>query len=91
LQWHSDEELLVGKIIGNGILLAWMIVFLHQNQLCNGPILILFKSLVVFLLMANVLGMTERNHKKKATIDHLLAHLSPAAFFLLSVSATSVV
>jgi hypothetical protein len=93
LQWHSDEELLVGKIIDNGILLAsWMIVFLHQNQLCNhGPILTLFESLVVFLLMAIVLGMTERNHKKEATIDHLLAHLSPAAFFLLSVSATSVV
>jgi hypothetical protein len=41
---------------------------LHQNQLCNGPILTLFESLVVFLLMAIVL-MTERNHKKEANID----------------------
>jgi hypothetical protein len=75
LQWHSDEELLVGKITDNGILLARMIIFLHQNQLCNGPILTLFESLVVFLLMAIVL-MTEQNHKKEANID---------------VSATSVV
>jgi hypothetical protein len=34
------EDLLVGKIIDNGILfLAPMILLLHQNQLCNRPIL----------------------------------------------------
>jgi hypothetical protein len=42
------EDLLEGKIIDNGILLARMIRLLHQNQLCNGPILALFESLVVF-------------------------------------------
>jgi hypothetical protein len=47
--------------------------------------------------MAIVLGMTERNHKKEGTIDHLLAHLLPAdlalariTFSLLSVSEASV-
>jgi len=65
----------VRKDLDSGILLAQMILLLHQNQLCNGPILTLFESLVVFLLMAIVL-MTERNHKKEANID---------------VSATSVV
>jgi hypothetical protein len=46
---------------------------LHQNQLCNGPILTLFESLVVFLLIAIALGMTERNDQE--AIDHLLTHL----------------
>jgi hypothetical protein len=41
------EDLLVGNIIDNGILLARKIL-LHQNQLCNAPILTLFESLVVF-------------------------------------------
>jgi hypothetical protein len=36
----QPEVLLVGKIIDNGILLfARMILLLHQNQLCNRPIL----------------------------------------------------
>jgi hypothetical protein len=71
---------------------------LHQNQLCNGPILTLFESLVVFLLIAIALGMTERNDQE--AIDHLLTHLllvdlSPCkhvlhSCFLLSVSEASV-
>jgi hypothetical protein len=40
------ENLLVGKIIDNGILLARMIL-LHQNQLCNGPVLTLSQSCFV--------------------------------------------
>jgi hypothetical protein len=40
-QEHSDEELVVGKISDNGIQLAWMIRLLHQNQLCNEPMLTL--------------------------------------------------
>jgi hypothetical protein len=67
----------VRKVLDNGILLAQRILLLHQNQLCNGPILTLFKSFVVFLLLAIALGMREWNHKE-ATIDCLLAYLSPA-------------
>jgi hypothetical protein len=55
------DDLFVGKIIDNGILLARMIL-LQQNQLCNGHILTRFESLVVFLLIAIALGITERNH-----------------------------
>jgi hypothetical protein len=72
---------------------------LHQNQLCDGPILTLFESLVVFLLIhAIALGMTERNDQE--AIGHLLAHLLPAdlspckhvlhSCFFLSVSEASV-
>jgi hypothetical protein len=43
------DDLLVGNIIDNGILLARKIL-LHQNQLCNAPILTLFESLVVFFI-----------------------------------------
>jgi hypothetical protein len=43
------EDLLMGKvIIDNGILLARMMRLLHQNPLCNGPILTpLFESLFI--------------------------------------------
>jgi hypothetical protein len=78
LQWIRPEELLVGKIIDNGILfLARIIVFLHQNKRSNGPILTLFESLVVVSLIAIALGMTERNHKE-AIIECMLAHSLPA-------------
>jgi hypothetical protein len=53
----GPEDLLVGKIIidnGNSRN-DWMkLCLLHQNQLCNEPILTLLKSLVVFLLIACV-------------------------------------
>jgi hypothetical protein len=64
---NLPEDLLVGKISDNGILLAWMIHLLHQNQLCNGPILTVFKSLFVFLLIDIALGMTEQNHPLRAS------------------------
>jgi hypothetical protein len=43
------KDILMGKvIIDNGILLARMMRLLHQNPLCNGPILTpLFKSLFI--------------------------------------------
>jgi hypothetical protein len=73
----------VGKIIDSGILLARKIL-LNQNQLCNGPNLTLFESLIVFLLMAIVLGMTDRNHKEEATIEHLLSLTLVAGSLLLA-------
>jgi hypothetical protein len=61
----QTEDLFVGKIIDNGNSRNdWMkLRLLYQNQLFNGPILTLFESLVVFLLIAIALGMTERNHQ----------------------------
>jgi hypothetical protein len=67
----------VGKIADNGISRNdWMkLRLLHQNQLqLTHPHP--FPVMVVFLLMAIVLGMTERNDQE--AIDHLLTHLSSA-------------
>jgi hypothetical protein len=49
--------------------LAWMIRLLHQNQLCNEPMLTLLWSwlLSFYLLIAIALGMTERYHRLLAS------------------------
>ena len=79
----------MGKIIDNGNSRNnWMkFRLLYQNQLFNGPILTLFESLVVFLLIAIALGMTEQNDQE--AINGLLEHLSPGGSVSLQVLLSS--
>jgi hypothetical protein len=77
-----------GKIVDKGSLLArWSFLCIKIN--CNEPILTLFKSRIVFLLIAIALRMTEQSHKE--AIDCLLAQIACFLLFQCLCSISVVV